>query len=219
MDYLTLVKKTWLKCGLTGAGPASVVSQVSMPGRIVGFVDEAYAHIQGQHTNWKFLWKKKSGSALTIGDSYYLPSDLGAADCAVLSRVLIQVSGKWTPLEIVRDEARAPEFDNVVSNNGRPTKLYIKPNGAWQFDVPPDLAYPLIIEYYRTADTLTVNASVPIFPADYHSAIIARAVMYYAQYDEDQTLERASAATFSQMLYRLECNQLPLLTFAASEFS
>ena len=219
MDYLTIVRKTWLKCGLTGAGPASVTSQLSMPGRIVGFVDEAYAYIQGQHTNWKFRWKKKTGSALTIGDSYYLTSDLGAEDCAVLSKILIQLSGKWTPLEIVKDELRASEFDNVPTDNGCPTKLFILPNGAWQFNVPPDLAYPLIVEYYRTADTLTVNASVPLFPADYHSAIVALAVMYYAQYDEDQTLERASATTFSQILHRLECNQLPLLTFSASEFS
>tara|TARA_B110000858_G_scaffold8677_2_gene9256 strand:+ start:3913 stop:4572 length:660 start_codon:yes stop_codon:yes gene_type:complete len=219
MDYLTIVKKTWLKCGLTGAGPASVTSQVSMPGRIIGFVDDAYAFIQGQHTNWKFLWKKKTGSALTIGDSYYIPGDLDVADLAVLSKLLIQVSGEWAHVEVVKDEARASEFDNVPTDNARPTKLFILPNGAWQFNVPPDLAYPLVIEYYRVADTLTVNASVPSFPADYHRAIIARAVIAYAQYDEDQTLERAATNDFSQMLYRLECNQLPLMTFATSEFA
>jgi hypothetical protein len=219
MNYFTLVKKTWQKCGLTGAGPTSVVSQVSMPGRIVAFVDEAYAFIQGQHTNWKFLWRKKTGIALTIGDSYYLPGDLGVTDLAALSKVFIQVSGQWTSIEIVREESRAAEFDNVPTANACPAGLYILPNGAWQFNAPPDLAYPVIIEYYRTADTLTLNSSVPIFPVDYHRAIVARAVMAYAQYDEDQTLERAATVDFSQILHRLECNQLPLLTFAPSEFS
>jgi hypothetical protein len=204
MDYLTLVKKTWQKCGLTGAGPTSVVSQVSMPGRIVAFVDEAYAFIQGQHTNWKFLWTKKTGSALTIGDSHYLPGDVGVTDLARLSKVFIQVADKWTHVEIVRDEARASEFTNIDTDNACPKKLFILPNGAWQFKTPPDLAYPLIIEYYRTADTLTVNASVPLFPVDYHRAIVARAVMAYAQYDEDQTLERAATVDFSQILHRLE---------------
>ena len=218
MDYLTLVKKTWQKCGLTGMGPVSVVGQTSMPGRIVGFVDDAYAYVQGQHTNWKFLWRRKTGTALTVGDSYYLPRDVGITDLARLKSLMIEVGGRWTPITIERDESESYEFDNIPADNARPTKLYITQEGGWQFDVAPDFAYPLRVEYYRTADMLTANASVPLFPEDYRRVIISRAVMYYAQYDEDPTLERAATSDYLGVLHRLECNQLPLLTFAPSEF-
>ena len=216
MDYLTLVQRTWQKCGLSGAGPITILAQTNINARIVQYVSDAYLFVQQQHQDWAFHWAQ-ADSALILGQSVYgSAADFGITDFREIDRVLLQVDSKWQPLCFELNPAQAA-FDNPGTDL-RPTKLTMRPDRNWVLNTTPDETYPIRFEYYRTAHMLTADADVPLVPTDFQWVIIWKALEYYANYDEDVSLREEAIMGYKSTLHRMEREYLPELTFAPSPF-
>lgn len=220
MNFIGLVEKTWLKCGLTGPGPSTVAGQTDINARIVMYVQHANRHIQQRANDWDFLWRRSNPVNLIIGTADYLPGDLGVTNFKRFSRVQKQVGGRWLPIEVEAlhrsDEDGLSAYDNISS--GQPSKIIERPDGKWQFNRIPDQAYPVRVEYYRTPVELEANEDQPPFPEEFHWAIIWKAVESYSYYDEDVSLNTEAEREFAGVLHRMATIHRPEMTFAQSEF-
>lgn len=61
---------------------------------------------------------------------------------------------------------------------GRPICFSVKPDNSLTFDCVPDAAYTISGEYYSTPVEDEADAQSPVFPAQFHLAIVFRAMMY-----------------------------------------
>lgn len=214
MNYLQLCQAVLRESGVSGAGPATVVSQTGMHGRIVGWVADAWREIQTLPYQWTFLWRVAS-SALVVGKRQYLPAELDMPDMATISRVLVVVNGQRHELERFPPDCRARLLDSQAV--GAPQAfLQLPDTGALLLDTSPDAAYAVEVEYHRQPQALTSNLDVPLSPEQYHDAIIWRAMMWYAAFDDAQTLYQVATQRYDQALTRMVNALAPKLEMAAS---
>lgn len=216
MNFLTLVQQAWLKCGLTGTGPSTVVGQTGMSGRIVQYVADAYRFIQQAQQDWSFHWTRVESASFVVGDHLYLAADLGASNLRTLQRLQVKYDGKWTTLSRALFPRDQILFDNVEMS-GRPSSFLIRPNGQIVFDALPDSTYNVAVEYYRTAHELTGNTDTPLIPDEYQWAILFKAMEFYADFDEDSALLVEARTQYASTIHRLERHALPQLSFSESD--
>ena len=215
MNFVELADRTWKKCGLTGLGPVNVASEVSMHGRIVSYVQDAYTEIQQAHTNWAFLWKSADLTLTPAMGSTVLPATLALTDFNRFARVLVNTGAGYYPIELLKHHNYL-ELDNP--GTGVPTKVALRPDGRFAFDTVATSDVSLRVEYYRSLHELSANLDVPIIPVDHHLTIMWKAVIAYANFDEEATVLAEATKEASRSMLKLEINQLPELTFKTSEF-
>ena len=67
----------------------------------------------------------------------------------------------------------------------------------------------LDLEYWRTAESLSTNTSIPLFNEAYDDAIIWRAVMLWAGFNEAEAEYQKAAYNYGLALENLEARYLP----------
>jgi hypothetical protein len=211
MNYLELVEKTWIKCGLAGLPPSSVRGQSDMAARIVAYVADAYRFVQLRHPTWKFHWRSAEG-VLSPGMALYKSADFGILDFRLAKRVLLQSFNQWHPITI-EDDASTYEFDNL--GEGEPDKLAYTPSGLWLFNRLPLIEIPIRVEYYRSNHEFLEATDKCIIPDDFQYVVVWKAMEYYAHYDSDTALLQEAQREYMQMMGRLEVSQLEGMKFGA----
>lgn len=225
MNYLNLLTQTWIKCGLSGAPPATVEPVNDMARRIASFVKEAYVYIQNVHPSWDFLYRE-AHSQLVEGRAFYLPGDFNAPDFRTLVTLDLAetLPPTGTPLEQARytraialyeDDRNPHRFDNPP--DGTPSHLLIKPNGQWRFDAAPTEALPLRLSYYRQAHELNEATDELLIPDEYCPAVIYKAAEQYAYYDSDSALLQEAQTNYRRFMHQMEAALKPPLYFPPSE--
>jgi len=205
------------EAGLSGTGPASVLSQTGEMKRIVDWVSSAYEDIQNLHATWRFLRTDFSFSTI-IGTQDYTPaavslSDFGSwikEDIRIYSSVTDEDFLEYCPWEIFRE---AYYFGSNRTQTGRPTVITVKPNNAlalWQL---PDGVYTVNGEYYKTAQTMTANADSPLMPTRFQMIIVWKGLMHYGAYAGADEKYAHGSNEYKKLLALLEYDQLEDFTF------
>lgn len=215
MNFLQLVQRVRQECGVSGSGPSTVVSQTGELKRLVEWTQEAYIALQNSNT-WNWLWDDTT-PALTSGGRVYNPvTDWSIFpiqwDTDSLTCYLTSVG--------VADEQRLhyltwPEFKatngygyGYVQTN-RPVAFSIRPDRSIIFDSYLDQDYTIRGEYWGTPETLSLDADLPALPEQYHMAIVWRAVMAYAQYEEAGVLLQLAEKEFNRYYGSMTRTELP----------
>ena len=73
----------------------------------------------------------------------------------------------------------------------------------------PDSATAMSAEYWKTPTLLSSASDVSAIPVRFHRIIICRAKIYYAEQNDAPEIMSASVAEFSDLLDKLESDQLP----------
>jgi len=215
MNFLQGVQRLRIEAGISGSGPTSVVGQVGELSELVEWYNSAYEDIQNLHRNWRFLWGEFSFD-LIIDTVSYTAAAAGYSDLNEWKlddvRVYLDSADEDQLIYEIWDDFKAVRQIGTVST-GRPTHFSISPNNSIAFWPTPDQTYTAVGEYYKSAETLSGNTDEPIFPSQYHMAIVWRALMFYAA-----GLSAAEKYTHGHTEYRrimraMEVTQLPQIVW------
>lgn len=217
MTFLALCQRLRQEAGLSGTGPASVLSQTGEMKRIVDWISSAYEDVQNLHATWRFL--RTDFSFPTIASTQdYTPAAVSLTsfgswikkDLRIYQSVNDEDFLEYYPWEIFRE---AYFFGSHRTQTGRPTVVTVKPNNAlalWQI---PDAVYTVSGEYYKSAQSMTANADTPLIPERFQMIIIWKGLMHYGAYTGADEKYAHGQNEYKRLISMLEFDQLEDTTF------
>lgn len=217
MDYLTLCQELRREASVAGDGPTTVIDQISMLGKLVSWVKQAWIDIQLDQTNWLFMNSQfnfntvaaqrdytAAGAGITdlkywdTGSFLIYDPTIGESD---QHELIYLPYGKW------RDQYRAQMGDR---DDARPTVITLKPpNNAVRFETRPDAIYTIDGDYKRSTQIFAANTDVPTnLPDDLHYVIVWKALMYYADDQNAPDAMDKADNNFAPLYHRMLVEQL-----------
>jgi hypothetical protein len=219
MNYLELCKRTHEMAGLSGTGPASVVSQAGISARVVNWVAQAWDEIQTVRTDWK--WRRKSETiAVTTGlGTYALETLFPDYEDIVRGSVRVYGAGETiadrTKLEFILWQEWIDQYENITVP-GRPTVYTIDPaNNLIIGPGVPEKDYTLLFDYVKQVTQLAANGDTPDMPVQFHMAIVYLALRYYAAYDDATQVYQDADAQYRRAIARMASTQAMPMVISA----
>lgn len=214
MNFLQLCQRVAEDAG-SSSSPTAVASQTGEAKRIVNWVQEAWRKIQTRHTTWRWMRATNQTATLSAGDSTLTPSDFSAtrfkwwyANSFRCYQTAVGASDESALLYLPYDTFRDYYLFGVQSV-GRPVHITIAPDGSLIVGPVPDIGYTIKGDYHKSAQTLAADADTPEFDADYHMAIVYRALMFYGAYESANDVYSPAEKNFRDEIERLELIELP----------
>ena len=219
MNFLSLCRRAYVESGLSGPGPATVVSQTGATDRVIKFVEREWRRIQGLHDGWLFM-RASASLSLVAGTREYAGSSF-AADFDLPYTDTLKYQDRTGFIRYVewQDWVRGNYDLSASVQSGKPCAFTWSPDLKIIFDRDPDAAYPVQLEYHRTPQSLAADSDVPIIPERFHDIIIYAAIVRFAQFDKDPELMQTATMNYEEWLAKLENSQLPKLKFANSRYA
>jgi hypothetical protein len=209
MNFLELAQTVRQEVGISGTGPSTVVGQEGQLKVIVDFVAEADYQIQSLWHDWDFLWSQYS-STLSTGTrepAVGKPTDFSNWD--MRSFYLDYTSDDSTNLAPLSYVDWRADYRQGTATNSTPTYVVIQPDNNAIVDPPPDKAYTITADYWKTPTRMTANTDESAIPTQYHRIIVARAKSFWAEREEAPEILVASSAEYQDLLDKLESQSLP----------
>ena len=212
MNYLQLANRLATEAG-SGANISSVVAQSGEAGRMANWIASAWEDIQLERPDW--YWMRSTFSFPTvIGDRKYSSIDAGITSRFAMWDVNSIRLYQYT----ITDELKLQWFNYENFRNSymigpqvqsRPLTITVDPELNLLFGPIPNYAYTVTGEYFKSPQTLSVDADTPELPSQFHMAIVYRALMLYARYESASEIYSDAELNYKRLLRRLELNQLP----------
>lgn len=173
----------------------SVLSPVGRQEKIVKWTVQAWEMIQRERRDWTFR-RKQFSHALVIGQTGYTATEMGITDFGgwlvnrdgyksfTLYDSTIGRSDEGA-LRLVSYEDWLSLYDIGAPDSQRPNHIALGFDRKLYLGPPTDAAYVLRGWYQRSIQTLAANADEPYIDAEYHQAIVWRALMLMSDDDED----------------------------------
>src|SRR5437016_13675204 len=77
-NFLDLVQRLSLECGIPGSGPVTTVNQTGQTADLVNWTASAWMDLQTKHLDWSFMLVSPGLSFATIaGQAFYTPTQMG----------------------------------------------------------------------------------------------------------------------------------------------
>lgn len=177
---------------------------------MVTWTSRANDEIQNRHS-WSFLRRIKAVQ-LTKSERVYTPSMLfmepvkSLTNAYINGNKLIVVNyGDWLDNLALYSEEEPENTPRFITLNDEGNILFHPtPNGAINAE----------IVYQRQPVPLVNNEDVPALDARYHEAIVAKALMYYADYEEDSYRYQRASIEYEQYLTLMANDMLPSINMA-----
>ena len=209
MDYLTLVQEVHRESGSGGVAPTTLVGLKGENLRLKQWVNTSYRHILRKYTDWKFMWAQSTFSTI-VGQAGYNPLDLGVtlapnSGIREYDRKTFFLDGE--PLEVA--DYLSVKEEVLETANGTPYRVVLMPDDTLRLDPPPSAVQTVKFDYWGSIGNLIVNTDEPAFPVQFHEAIIGKALMYYASYENAPEIMAHGGEIYAEVFGALEADQLP----------
>lgn len=209
MTFLELCQRVREESGISGAGPVSVTSQSGILQKVVSWVRQADLDIKSLHKDsWRFLWRMATVS-LTEDVRLYSSQSLALSDLGYIRSM--EIAGQ--PVQRMSWDMFKAHGCLKGSDRQQPTVFTTRPDNVIVVFPLPDADYGIDIEYQARPIALQNNLDVSSIPESYHNAIVQKALMYYANHEEDNDLFQKAQFWYEQALSDLAADQLPQMTF------
>lgn len=221
MNYLQLVNRARVECGVSGAGTPLQSAQglTGEAARIANWINSAWVDIQTAKEDWQWMrdsfqfntvtqqqlytpteagvgttfanWKRDSFRASSVGQAYKDEQLLNYMDWSVFRNLYI--------------------YGNMRTTYARPVVVTIDPDKKLGFGSIPDQPYVIVGEYYTKPTEFSADADAPpaTFPDRFHMAIVYRAMMFYGSYEAAPEVYQRGELEFRRLMNRIEIDQLP----------
>lgn len=220
MTFLEIVKRTRQECGIAGDGPTTVVNQSREMKRLVDWCAQAYTELQELRDDWEWLRGSFAFNTVAGQQSYAPDTDILLTDFASWKnysfRSYLQSAGVGSQIILGQYESYTDFRDYHLLGSrqlvqARPIEIAIQPNKSLIIGPTPDDVYVVTGEYYKTPQTLALDADVPGMPARFHMAIVYGAMVKYGFYEVAQEQIAAGQAGYNLMVNKLLADQLPMV--------
>lgn len=219
MDFLRLSQRLAVESGTVGAGnqPISVDGQTGRLASIVEWVRQAYAEIQNERVSWRWLRAEFSaettaGTARYTAAGWNLPRFAEWVDVTGDGMSIYRTADGQATEQSMREipfEDWRRRFDRGAQQQGFPGQWSISPAGEFLVGPIPDDTYTIRGEYRKAPQILVANTDIPEMPERFHMAIVYRAMMLLAEYDEGGVAMATAARKYTEMMADLRRDQLP----------
>lgn len=221
--YLQLVQAVARESGTVPniGDPATLIGAAGRNLRIANWVADAYTDIQNDRGDWRWLEAEFSGETIS-GTQEYDSSAMGIT--SRFSKWIFDPTeddGYWTiylTSDGVAEEGRMLFRDwhymrrNVLigtQTSGKPAYITVRPDQSLVLYPVPDAAYTIRGRYYKSPQTLSVDADTPEMPAQFHRAIQWKALMMMSVFDEAMEQYSGFAAEYQRIMQKLIVHQTP----------
>lgn len=217
MNFLQLVQRLAIECGASGGAPSTTISQTGEVGRLVNWVDSAWQDLQLDRPDW--YWSRTDFTLPTVsGDFRYAPGDAGIVSRFSMwdqnsIRVYLNSKNDEEPLAWMTYEDFRSSYILGPQTLGRPMHAAVDPALNLLIGPLPDGVYTVSGEYFKAPQTLALDADIPEMPVQFHMAIVYRALMMYARYENAIEVMGDADRNCKRLMARLSLNQLPGITF------
>lgn len=106
-------------------------------------------------------------------------------------------------------------FGSSRATTGEPRYIAQKPDTSLIVWPIPDGTYTINGEYFKRAQTMTVNADEPLIPSKLDIVIVWRALMFYAGQANAPELYQVGEREFKRLIRKLESEQLQPIEFGS----
>ena len=224
MTYLELCQKLCQKVGI-GNTLSTVTGQTGELARVTSWIDEAYLDIQTAHQDWD--WMRTSASWTTTGgQSTYTTAQCGIAagtfgmwdvftfrnyitSSGVTSEYLMQCIG----YDVWRDRYK---FGAIQTVQTRPIEAAVAPDKSVCLGPFPSDGYTITCDYFTAPVSMVNDSDVPTLPAQFHMAIVYKAMEYYALYQSAPEVLQDAQMQFFKYMARLRKDRTPMPKFAGA---
>lgn len=228
MNFLQLTQRLRRKCRVTGTGPATVISQQEEYARLVDWVNEAWMMIQRKRPDWS--WMRNSMSFPTVaGQATYTLAQIESTGTGFANfgnweketfRNYVTATGtnseypmSWIPYDAWRD---LYQFGATRNTTTRPTQFTISPGLGIGLGCTPIDGYTITGDYFKVASEMALDADIPDLPAQFHMAIVYRAMMFYGVSEAAPEIYDEGATNFKVIMAELELQQMPYVHIAGA---
>ena len=193
MNFLDLTNRLKRKCGVTGAKITSLTNQVEEINKLIDSVNEAWMDIQLAREDW--LWMRASAYCPTVaGKATYAP---GTDFLSTVTNLPLTDHANWDT-DTFRNYVTATGIQSEIRTDfieydkwrdtyqfganrliqTRPIEITVTPSLSIGVGPSPAAGYTITGDYFKVASELVLAADIPAMPAQFHMAIIYRAMMF-----------------------------------------
>lgn len=217
MNKLQLVNDYLME---TGAGDpvGSVVNQTDEYLQAVTWIADAWVEIQ-RNRLWRSRWAEGTFTT-TIGKNKYTLADLGLTSGVTIDLKTLYTANSTRPLvETAYTGMRG--LLRATTTPATPNRVSLAPDDALILHPTPDAAVVFTYEYFVAPVVLTADLDTPNFPAEYHKAIVWKAVENYAreQGKEWSALYQAAIRNFNAIYNQMVITEIGNIGLAPSALS
>jgi hypothetical protein len=180
---------------------------------MVNWISAAWDDLQLERPDWYWL---RAGFTLTLSASDYQYS---YTDAGIATRFSMWDTNSLRQYKLSKNDEIQLSFMGYedfrqsyligAETQSQPEYFTIDPQLNLMFGPIPDATYTVSGEYFKAPHTLATNEDIPEIPAQYHMAIVYRALMLYARYEAASEIYEDASLNYKRFLRRLELNQLP----------
>lgn len=220
MDFLALVNRARVECGVSGASTPLTTAQ-GLTGeslRVAQWINSAWVDVQSAHEDWQWMryplqfntvtqqqayttteagvastfgnWKRDSFRCSSVGQSYIDEQLLNFMEYTTFRNLYV--------------------YGSMRTTYARPVVVGIVPNDkSLAFGAIPDQPYVITGEYYRAPAEMSADTDTPTGLADrFHAMIVYRAMMSYGGYEAAPEVYSRGELEFKRLMNRLEIDQI-----------
>jgi len=226
-----MTQRLWLESGASGTspGPSTIVGATGESARLATWINAAWQDIQTAHTDWG--WMRTAASFITVQAqaTYALGTAAGTVGVSVAT------FGEWarntgrsyltsvgTNSEVFLDYIpyeswrSSYQFGAIRNQYSRPLQFSIAPDKSICLGPVPISGYTVTLDYFTAPVDLTADADTPTLPAQFHMAIVYRALMMYGAFESAAEVYDRGELEFGKIMRRLADQRLPEVGFIGS---
>jgi len=223
MNFLALVQRLKIECGVSGSAPMTTTSQIAEIDRLVKWVNTAWMDIQSESSDWD--WMRGSVSFPTVASkATYTPTEIGVTDFGywlgntfrnydTAAGYASEITMDYIDYETWRNTY---QLANLRTATSRPLQITITPSKALGLGMVPVAGYTVVGDYQKIPSEMVNDSDIPAIPAQFHMAIVYRAMMSYGSYEAASEVYQRGEIEFRKLMRRLRSDQLPEIMFCGS---
>lgn len=219
MNYLQLINRARVECGVSGASTPLATAQnlTGESARIASWINSAWVDIQTAHEDWQWM-RKPVQFNLVAQQQSYTPAQAGVGatfgnwkrDSFRCSSVGQNYADEqlmvWMNYNTFRN---LYIYGNMRTTYQRPVVVAIAPDKSLAFGSIPDQPYVITGEYYSQPEEFSNDTDEPGIPARFHMLIVYRAMMSYGGYEAAPEVFQRGETEFKRLMSRLNIDQIP----------
>ena len=219
MNYLQLINRARVECGVSGSALTTAQSLTGEAARFANWINAAWVDLQTSKDDWQWMledfefntathqqvysaddvgvastfanWKRDSFRCSSVGQSYSDEQLMNYMDYQTFRNLYI--------------------YGNMRTTYARPVVVSITPQKDLAFGSVPDQAYVIDAQYYVKPTEMSANTDTPNIPERFHMLLVYRAMMYYGGFEAAPEVYQRGETEYSRLYKRLEVDQLPTI--------
>ena len=203
--YLELCQQLLLDAGISGT-MTTVASQTGEFNRVTKWINRACQEIEGMWFNWNFLHNFGTFNTVASQQDYTL-ANVSASTLNLWDTTTVRRTADETHLEYI--DWNIKKRDATAAVDGDPWQFTILPNKSIRLYDTPETVEAIDFEWWQRSTDLAADDDEPAVPSQFRYIIVARALIYYGNYESAEDARMMGYEQYTPLLRQLESSELP----------